>query len=318
MTQIKGGLGRGLSALLPQGNQPAPTVVDPEHPGIAPAVVAVPEVRPRAELIEVAIDDIRPNPRQPRQTIDDAPLGELAASIRSVGLLQPVIVRRVHNGYELVAGERRWRACRIAGLARIPAIVRRTGDDQLLRDALIENVQRVDLSPLEEAAAFRQLVDEFGATHEEIATRVGKSRAAVTNSLRLLTLAPEVQQRISIGALSAAHGRAIAALADHAAQARAAVRAVADALSVRQTEDLVRAMAGTGEAQLSGRAVARREAPKPERPAGILEAEMLLSDILATRVVVESASERGRIVIDYADFTDLDRIVRIIEGERVQ
>jgi ParB family chromosome partitioning protein len=196
---------------------------------------------------------------------------------------------------------------------RIPAIVRETGDDQMLRDALIENLQRVDLNPLEEAAAFRQLVDDFGATHEEIAERVGKSRAAVTNALRLLQLGPDAQQRLAAGSISAAHGRAIAALADHAAQARAAARVVADGLSVRQTEDLVRQMAGTGD-QLRERAVARRDVTK-ERPAGILEAEMLLSDILGTRVAVEPGRRRGRISIEFAGFDDLDRIVRLIGGE---
>jgi ParB family chromosome partitioning protein len=222
-------------------------------------------------------------------------------------------VRPVAGGFELVAGERRWRASRIAGLTRIPAIVRDTGDDQMLRDALIENLQRVDLDPLEEAAGFRQLVDDFGATHEEIAERVGKSRAAVTNALRLLQLSPDVQQRLAAGTISAAHGRAIGALADHAAQARAAARVIAEGLSVRQTEELVRAMAGEGHV-LSERAVARRAVAK-DKPAGILEAEVLLSDILGTRVVVESGRRRGRITIEFADFDDLDRIVRLIGGE---
>jgi ParB family chromosome partitioning protein len=290
MTEVRGGLGRGLSALLPQERGPA-----------GPA------------LLEVPIDEIRPNPRQPRRSIDDQALGELAASIRSVGLLQPIVVRPVAGGYELVAGERRWRASRIAGLVRIPAIVRETGDDQMLRDALIENLQRVDLDPLEEAAGFRQLVDDFGATHEEIAERVGKSRAAVTNALRLLQLSPDVQQRIAMGTISAAHGRAIGALADQAAQARAVARVIAGEMSVRQTEELVRSMAGEGHV-LSERAVARRAASK-EKPAGILEAEVLLSDILGTRVAVESGRRRGRITIEFADFDDLDRIVRLIGGE---
>jgi len=290
MTELKGGLGRGLSALLP-------------HEVV---IAGGPQLR------DILIDEIQPNARQPRSSMDDEALAELAASIRSIGLLQPVVVRPVDAGYELVAGERRWRACKLAGLTRIPAIIRDTGDDQMLRDALIENLQRVDLNPLDEAAAFRQLVDDFGATHEEIAERVGKSRAAVTNSLRLLQLSPDVQQRIAAGTFSAAHGRAIAALADHAAQARAAARVVADALSVRQTEELVRTMVGTGE-PLRERAAARRD-PKKERSAGILEAEMLLSDILGTRVVVESGRRRGRIAIEFADFDDLDRIVRLIGG----
>jgi ParB family chromosome partitioning protein len=298
MTQVKGGLGRGLSALLPPDAQGQPRQAG--------------QIARGAELRELSVGEIRPNARQPRTVMDSGALQELAASIRSVGLLQPVVVRRAADGYELVAGERRWRASQLAGLTVIPAIVRETGDDAMLRDALIENLQREDLNPLEEAAAFRQLVDDFGATHEEIAERVGKSRAAVTNSLRLLGLAPEVQQRITAGTLSAAHGRAIAALADHGAQARAATRVTAESLSVRATEEMVRTMAGSGEASLRERSVARRAA-SIDRPAGILEAEMLLSDILGTRVVVESGKRKGRVVIDYADFEDLDRIVRIIE-----
>lgn len=290
MNESRGGLGRGLAALLPQQREGGPT------------------------LQEIEVERIRPNPRQPRRAIDQDALAELAASIRSVGLLQPVVVRPSGEGFELVAGERRWRASRLAGMTTIPAIVREAGDDVMLRDALIENLQRVDLNPLEEAAAFRQLVDDFGATHEEIAERVGKSRAAVTNALRLLALSPDVQQRIAAGTLSAAHGRAIAALADFAAQARAAARATAESLSVRQTEEMVRAMAGEGHA-LTERATATREARPADRPAGILEAEMLLSDILSTRVRVEHGRRRGRIVIDYAGFEDLDRIVRAI-GDR--
>lgn len=294
MSEAVGGLGKGLAALLPR------------------------EQRAGASLREIAVDAIRPNPRQPRAAIGEGALSELAASIRSVGVLQPVIVRAAGDGFELVAGERRWRAARLAGLHTVPAIVRTTGDDQMLRDALIENLQRVDLNPLEEAAAFRQLVDDFGATHEEIAARVGKSRAAVTNALRLLGLAPDVQQRMASGSISAAHGRAIAALADHAAQARAAARVVAEQLSVRQTEEMVRRMAGSGDA-LAPRARATRAAPtRGVRPAGLLEAEMLLSDILGTRVLVQGGRKRGRIVIEYADFDDLDRIVRQIEGAQVQ
>lgn len=276
--QTRGGLGRGLSALLPAT-----------------------EV---ASLREVPLDQIRPNPRQPRREFDEASLGELAASIRAVGVLQPVIVRRLDDGYELVVGERRMRAARLASLDRIPAIVRETDDRDLLRAALIENLQRVDLNPLEEAAAYKGLVDDLGATHEEVAGRVGKSRAHVTNMLRLLGLAPEVQARVASGALSAAHARALAAIVDAQAQVRAAQRVVAGGLSVRETEELVRTLAGEGTA-LSARAAASRT----DRPAGILEAEVLLSDILDTRVRIEPGRGRGRIVIEYAGTEDLHRIV---------
>jgi ParB family chromosome partitioning protein len=348
MTQPKGGLGRGLAALLPGRDAAAGAAggaAAPGGPGAAAPGAPGGEGSERqggdawqgeqgaqgarpAELRHLGIDEIRPNPRQPRREFDEGALRELAASIASVGLLQPVVVRPVFGGYELVAGERRWRASRLAGLAQIPAIVRQTGDDSLLRDALVENLQREDLNPLEEAAAFRQLVDDFGATHEEVAARVGKSRAAVTNALRLLALAPQVQQRITSGSLSAAHGRAVAALADHGAQTRAAERVSASSLSVRATEEMVRQMAGADPAALSERAAATRAgaaaAAGPgagafgasEKPPGISEAEVLLSDILATRVTVQGGRGRGKIVIEYADFDDLDRIVRAIEGSR--
>jgi len=292
MSQPRGGLGRGLSALLP-ADRPA-------------------SEGPALRLVDV--EAIRPNPRQPRAGIDQDGLAELAASIRSVGVLQPILVRPVDDGYELIAGERRWRASMLAGLERIPAIVRSSGDEDMLRDALIENLQREDLNPLEEAAAFRQLVDDLGATHEEIAQRVGRSRAAVTNALRLLALAPEVQQRIAGGSLSAAHGRAIAALADPGAQARAAMRAVAEGLSARQTEDMVRQMAGMGDAVLAARAAATRAA-RPDRPAGYLEAEVILSDILSSRVKIEGGPRRGRVVIEFAGGEDLSRIVELIQGK---
>jgi ParB family transcriptional regulator, chromosome partitioning protein len=297
----RGGLGRGLSAIL---SRPSDPNADSGAFG-APAQM----------LREVPVELIGPNPRQPRAEFDEEALQGLAASIREVGLLQPIVVRETPEGkYELIAGERRWRACRLAGLTQIPAIVRPTGDDSLLIDALVENIQREDLDPLEEAAGFRQLVDDFGATHEEVARRVGRSRAAVTNALRLLSLAPEVQARIRSGALSAAHGRAIAALTDPEAQARAALRAVAESMSVRATEELVRTLAAMGEAALTERSVATRAAPSSrDRAPGIAEAEMLLSDILSTRVTVESRRSGGKIVIEFADIDDLDRIVRQIE-----
>lgn len=287
---FRGGLGRGLSALLPK------------------------DVRPDGPMLrELGIDEIRPNPRQPRVQINPEQLAELTASIRSVGLLQPVVVRPAGDDeYELIAGERRWRACMAAGLERIPAIVRDTDDDAMLRDALIENLQRVDLDPLEEAAAYRQLVDDFGTTHEEIAARVGKSRVAVTNALRLLNTAPEVQERLQNGSITAAHARALAAIADHATQGRLVQRVVAEGLSAKQTEDLVRQLALAGEARLGARAIARREASQRERPAALLEVESLLSDILATKVSVQGGRARGKIVIEYAGEEDLGRILRTI------
>jgi ParB family chromosome partitioning protein len=279
--RVRGGLGRGLDALLQA---------------------------PSTALREIALEEIAPNPRQPRVEFDDEALDGLAASIRAVGVLQPVIVRvRDGGGYELVVGERRWRAARRAGLDKIPAIVREADDAELLRDALIENLHREDLNPLEEAAAYRQLLDDIGLTHEELAERVGRSRSAITNALRLLELAPPVQRRIAGGTLTAAHGRAIAGLADHDNQERAAQRVVAQNLSVRQTEDLVRRLVAGG-AGLKVRAASSRL----DRPAAILEVEKRLSDMLDTRVSVEVGRRRGTLKIEFAGLEDLDRIWRAI------
>jgi ParB family chromosome partitioning protein len=266
---------------------------------------------PTSTLRELPLDDIAPNHRQPRTEFDDDALDALAASIKAVGVLQPVVVRqRADGGYELIVGERRWRAARRAGLERIPAVVREAGEEDMLRDALIENLHREDLNPLEEAAAYRQLLDDIGMTHEELAERVGRSRAAITNSLRLLGLAPTVQQRIASGSLTAAHGRAIAGLADLVSQERAAQRIVAQNLSVRQTEELVRSLVESG-AGLSVRAARSRV----DRPASILEVEKRLSDMLDTRVTVEVGRRRGRITIEFAGLEDLDRIWRAVARE---
>ncbi len=291
MSQARGGLGRGLSALLP--------------------------VESKTGLREIDLDQITPNPKQPRTVFDQDSVEELAASIRAVGVLQPVVVRRTESGaFQLVVGERRWRAARLAGLATIPAIVRDGDDATMLRDALIENVQRQDLNPLEEAAAFKALIEEAGLTHDDLASQVGKSRAAVTNALRLLSLAPGVQQRIASGVLTAAHGRAIAALATHAAQERLATRAVGEGLSVRAVEDLVRSLADTGVTTLSDRARKTRAAAPASRPAGILDVEKRLSDILETRVRVVTRGKRGRIEIEFADQEDLDRIWHVFAREQ--
>jgi ParB family chromosome partitioning protein len=276
-----GGLGRGLGALLQS---------------------------PVTSLRELPLDEIAPNHRQPRTEFDDEALEGLAASIRAVGVLQPVVVRpRDEGGYELVVGERRWRAARRAGLERIPAVVRDADDQDLLRDALIENLHREDLNPLEEAAAYRQLLDDVGMTHEELADRVGRSRATITNALRLLGLAPTVQKRLTGGTLTAAHGRALAGLVDHETQERAAQRVAAQNLSVRQTEDLVRGLVEGG-AGLSVRGARSRV----DRPAAILEIEKRLSDMLDTRVNVEVGRRRGKVVISFAGLEDLDRIWRAI------
>jgi ParB family chromosome partitioning protein len=277
----RGGLGRGLSALLQA---------------------------PATSLRELPLDDIAPNHRQPRTEFDDEALDALATSIRAVGVLQPVIVRQRSDGtFELIVGERRWRAARRAGLERIPAVVRDAGEEDLLRDALIENLHREDLNPLEEAAAYRQLLEDLSMTHEQLAERVGRSRAAITNALRLLSLTATVQKRIAGGTITAAHGRALAGLTDAVGQERVAQRIVAQNLSVRQTEELVRSLVERG-ATISVRAARSRV----ERPAAILEVEKRLSDMLDTRVNVEVGRRRGRITIDFAGLEDLDRIWRAI------
>lgn len=303
-----GGLGRGLSALLPQAQPGQPPQAGTGTAGSgqsgAGAATAHP---PGPSLREIPIDEIAPNPQQPRDVFDHDALEELAASIRAVGILQPVVVRRSGAAYQLVMGERRVRAARLAGLRMIPAVVRDTADDAMLRDALIENVQRKDLNPIEEAVAIRALIDELHVTHDDVAARIGRSRPAVTNALRLLTLSAAVQQRVAGGALSAAHGRALAALDDHGAQERLAVRISAEGLSVRATEESVRRFVAGGAA--SG----KRPAAPAARSAGILEVEHRLAAMLDTRVRVESARRgRGRIVVEFADEADLDRIYRSI------
>ena len=277
----RGGLGRGLSALLSA---------------------------PSTSLRELPLDDIAPNHRQPRTEFDDEALDALAASIKAVGVLQPVVVRQKQDGgYELIVGERRWRAARRAGLDRIPAVVREAGEEDMLRDALIENLHREDLNALEEAAAYRQLLEDLGMTHEQLAERVGRSRAAITNALRLLGLTGTVQKRIATGAITAAHGRALAGLLEPESQERVAQRIVAQNLSVRQTEELVRQLVSSG-AGVTVRAARSRV----ERPAAILEVEKRLSDMLDTRVNVEVGRRRGRIMIEFGGVEDLDRIWRAI------
>ncbi len=272
-----GGLGRGIDALIPSA------------PGAA-------------FLRQVPVDAIEPNPRQPRSSFDDDALAELTASVRAVGLLQPVVVReRAAGRYQLVMGERRWRASRAAGLAEIPAIVRSTPDDALLRDAVLENLHRQQLNPLEEAAAYRQLLDDFGATHDELAARLGRSRSQVTNTIRLLNLPLTVQRRVAAGVLSAGHARALLGLDDSEAQERLAARSVAEGLSVRSVEEAVRA----------GDPGPRQRAPRrPSTPSSELAAVAAgLSEHLDTRVVVDLGRTKGRIVIEFGSLEDLRRIL---------
>jgi ParB family chromosome partitioning protein len=311
------GLGRGLGALIPTAPVPAPPaegtapgepagtpldVLFPRRPTAAPAP-GEPATVPGARLVEILVDAVDPNPRQPRQVFDEDELAELAASLREVGLLQPVVVRPAAAGrYQLVMGERRLRAARQAGLRSVPAIVRDTGDDELLRDALLENLQRVALNPLEEAAAYQQLLDDFGCTHDQLAERLGRSRPQISNTLRLLRLPALVQRRVAAGVLSAGHARALLGLADPVQQERLAQRVVAEGLSVRTVEELV---AVGGPDEVAPRAPRQ---PPPDDPR-LAEVAAVLADRLDTRVRVDLGRRKGKVTIEFASLADLERIV---------
>ena len=300
MPQQKRGLGKGLGALIPTASSAAAAL-----PGQAYAAVA--EARPDvigAYFEEIPVGAITPNPRQPRQVFDEETLEELAASIRAVGLLQPVVVRKVMPGhYELVMGERRWRAGELAGLSQIPAIVRETSDDDLLRDALIENLHREQLNPLEEAAAYQQLLDDFSATHDELARKIGRSRPHISNTIRLLSLPANVQKRVAAGVLSAGHARALLGVEDLQAQEQLAHRIVAEGLSVRAVEEIVALGAQAAKAPRQHEA-----RPKPVAP-GLRDSADRLSDAFETRVKVELGQRKGKIVVEFASLDDLERIV---------
>jgi ParB family chromosome partitioning protein len=290
----RGGLGRGLGALIPTGE-----ARERDNGG---------DVR-GARFREIPLDAIAPNPRQPREHFDEEALAELVTSIREVGLLQPVVVREAGEGkYELIMGERRFRASREAGLHSIPAIVRETSDDALLRDALLENIHRQQLNPLEEAAAYQQLLEDFGTTHEELAGRIGRSRSQVTNTIRLLNLPPTVQKRVAAGVLSAGHARALLSLDDAEAQERLATRIVAEGMSVRAVEEAVH-LGETGE---EARPKAAKSAPRSPAAADL---QARLSDYFDTRVRVELGRRKGKIVVEFGSIDDLERIVEIMSPD---
>ena len=300
------GLGRGLGELFQRtepGEMSAPAPA-PSSAGEAAAPPPSPHPVPEGSYFaELDIATVSANPRQPRSVFDEEAMEELTGSIREVGLLQPVVVRPVGGErFELVMGERRWRASQAAGLTRIPAIVRRTEDHDLLRDALLENLHRAQLNPLEEAAAYQQMLEDFGCTQDELATRIKRSRPQISNTIRLLRLPPTVQRRVAAGVLSAGHARALLAVPDPAGQERLAQRVVAEGLSVRAVEELV-ALGETG----SEDTPRRRE--RREAPALATELAGRLSDRLDTRVRVEMGRSKGRIVVDFATAEDLQRIV---------
>jgi ParB family transcriptional regulator, chromosome partitioning protein len=332
VAQQRRGLGKGLGALIPDASRPgAPGVGGPSGGAFAPAPAGQPGMWPDAAapgvgvseagdsglrpvagayFEEVAVDAIAPNPRQPRRSFDEEALDELAASIAEVGLLQPVVVRSLGGArYELVMGERRWRACERAGLDHIPAIVRETPDNDMLRDALLENLHRQQLDPLEEAAAYQQLLDDFGATHEQLAQKIGRSRPHISNTLRLLNLPPAVQKRVAAGVISAGHARALLSLDDSLAQDRLAQRIVAEGLSVRAVEEIVAVGDDNQTKQPRKPAVNRPVAPALRHLAD------RLSDLFETRVKVELGRNKGKIVVEFASIDDLERIVKAMSPD---
>lgn len=302
--QRRSGLGRGLGTLI-QSTDPA----TPRHRPVDEVIDSQKSLRRVPEgsyFAEVSIDRVSPNPRQPRTDFDEDGLAELVESISEVGLLQPIVVRPMPDDeFELVMGERRWRAAQRAGKQTIPAIVRRTEDHELLRDALLENLHRAQLNPLEEANAYQQLLEDFDCTHEELSTRIKRSRPQISNTIRLLKLPPSVQRRVAVGVLSAGHARALLGLEDALAQERLAQRIVAEGLSVRATEEIV-ALGETG------------GTPRPERTSRepsprAVELTERLSDHFETRARVDLGKNKGKIVIEFATEDDLERIIELMK-----
>ncbi|WEH34548.1 ParB/RepB/Spo0J family partition protein [Streptomyces sp. AM 4-1-1] len=342
MSERRRGLGRGLGALIPAAPQEkqVPAGVGSSSPGAVPVLTAergiaaakvtslasapaaqepgvsvpAPAAEPTvastdstgAYFAEILLGSITPNPRQPREVFDEDALAELVTSIKEVGLLQPVIVRKLGpERFELIMGERRWRACREAGLERIPAIVRDTDDEKLLLDALLENLHRAQLNPLEEAAAYDQLLKDFKCTHDQLADRIGRSRPQVSNTLRLLRLSPPVQRRVAAGVLSAGHARALLSVDDSEEQDRLAHRIVAEGLSVRAVEEIVTLMGSRPTSTVK---------PKGPRAGGRLSPALSdlasrLSDRFETRVKVDLGQKKGKIVVEFASMEDLERIL---------
>ncbi|MBA2945381.1 ParB/RepB/Spo0J family partition protein [Streptomyces himalayensis] len=341
MSERRRGLGRGLGALIPAaptGEKPVPPAANgaPAASSTAPVLTAErgvaaakvttlpqssvshetaepsnaeaesPQSQAGAHFAELPLDSITPNPRQPREVFDEDALAELVTSIKEVGLLQPVVVRQLApSRYELIMGERRWRACREAGLDAIPAIVRATEDEKLLLDALLENLHRAQLNPLEEAAAYDQLLKDFNCTHDQLADRIGRSRPQVSNTLRLLKLSPAVQRRVAAGVLSAGHARALLSVEDSEEQDRLAHRIVAEGLSVRAVEEIVTLMGSRPKstARSKGPRAGTRVSP------ALSDLATRLSDRFETRVKVDLGQKKGKIVVEFASMDDLERIL---------
>ncbi|WP_410601552.1 ParB/RepB/Spo0J family partition protein [Amycolatopsis sp. lyj-90] len=327
MSERRGGLGRGLAALIPTGPPPGSAAPAENGSAVAPAPPAGPTgpddkgwfaangaagshggAVAGAVYREVPLSQIKPNPKQPRQVFDEDALSELEHSIREFGLMQPIVVRELGTDeYELVMGERRLRASQLAELEAIPAIVRQTADEAMLRDALLENIHRVQLNPLEEAAAYQQLLDEFAVTHEELAGRIGRSRPVITNTIRLLKLPLAVQRRVAAGVLSAGHARALLSLEDAESQEELAARIIAEGMSVRATEEAVTL-------KKSEKPAKPKPAPrKPIQAPGLQELASRLSDRFDTRVKVDLGRRKGRITLEFGSVDDLERIVALMD-----
>lgn len=323
MSERRRALGRGLGALIPQGSSPAQQGTARPVDVFFPESTSEPDVSretvqdsdlvdvPGAEFSYILVEDISPNRAQPRSVFDEDDLAELTDSVREVGVLQPVVVRPMPDPqdgdapYELVMGERRWRATKAAGLERIPAIIRSTSEDALLRDALLENLHRAQLNPLEEAAAYQQLLEDFGCTQEELAQRIARSRPQISNTLRLLRLPPLVQRRVAAGVLSAGHARALLGLDEPAAMERLAQRIVAEGLSVRSTEEIV----SLGEVDQG----APRKAPRAGGSMPMLDdLSARLGDRFETKVKVSLGKRKGNISIEFATVEDLNRILGVL------
>jgi ParB family transcriptional regulator, chromosome partitioning protein len=301
------GLGKGLGALLPTSTE-APMMAGGSNVG---------------RLQEIEISEIRPNTYQPRSHFDDEGIESLAASIRELGVLQPILVRAApEGGYELIAGERRWRAARRAGLTTVPAVIKTADDNAALEQALVENLHRADLNPLEEAAAFQQLIDDFGFTHEQVADRVGKSRAAISNTLRLFQLSPAIQRLLLDSKISAGHARALLGTTDKAFQEALARRVTSEEMTVRATEEAVRlrnnpaaaaAAKPSSAGSSAGSSSSTPSSSKADRPAGLLELEDVLAGVYDTRVSIQMApNKKGQLTVEFADLNDLERIFRIM------
>jgi ParB family chromosome partitioning protein len=322
-TPPRRGLGRGLGSLIPTAPREAEQAPDTsaqdgtggagpgQHDGTTAATSSGSSSLAPQQLVggsyftELPPSSIHPNAVQPRQVFEEEAMAELVTSIREVGLLQPIVVRPDGDGFELVMGERRWRASQQAGLEKIPAIVRETGDDDMLRDALLENLHRSQLNPLEEAAAYGQLLEDFGCTHEELASRIGRSRPQISNTLRLLKLSPAVQRRVAAGVLSAGHARSLLAVEDPELQDRLAGRVVSEGISVRGLEEIV----AVGEL---GGAPARTRRNRPVAP-GLGDIAERLSDRFETRVKVDLGKAKGKITVEFASLQDLQRIVDVMD-----